>query len=149
MKDKVQAWLAQQLGQQFQLDPLLALVIVAIVSATFGLAGRMLWSLIKWCSSRYFYGGWVLEVKNGKSGRHWKMPIEVAIIRSLKQHDYLAFKRDLGTAFSGEGNVNFSFGVLVSESMKKCEPQAPGLLIDSKNRRIIMDYAQSGNVMAK
>lgn len=143
MKDDINKWLAQQLGAQFQLDPLTALAVVAITSALFGFLGKMAWTgVVKLWESRR-YGRWKIEVSGGKSGRNWHAPLETDLIKLFKKKKYFAFKRDLGTILSGEGQLDFSFGVSPTEPAKATPPTAPGLTIDEAARTITIDYAKA------
>lgn len=140
-------WLAQVIGQQAQIDPAVALVVVAVVSAVtsfvFSFLGRLTWlGFQKWWERRR-YGRWKVVVSGGKSGRHWHAPLDKEIVRHLLKGNYVTFKRDLGTIISGEGNLNFSFGVSIGEPVTDQPPEAPGLLIDRPARTITIDFAKA------
>jgi hypothetical protein len=119
-----------------------AVLVVALT--TFGaLLGSYLWSLLVRLHDHFRYGGWVIRVRGGRTGRAWHMPLDTAIARSLGSGNYVAFKRDLGTVLSGEGNVPFSFGMPLTEPCRQALPQAPGLTIDFARRVIEMNFAAS------
>jgi hypothetical protein len=136
MKD----FLAQLVQQLLQVDPVVAVAVVAIVSYCFGLIGRLSWTGLVWLYEWKRYGGWAVEVIGGTSGRRWHAPLDLDIIRHLKRRNYFAFKRDLGTIISGEGQFNFTFGVPVTDPIARMEPTAHGLVIDHDRRRITIDY---------
>ena len=84
-----------------------------------------------------------IAVSGGKSGRNWHAPLETDLIRLFMKKKYFAFKRDLSTIISGEGQLDFSFGVPVTEPVRASPPEAPGLAIDVAARTITVDYAKA------
>jgi len=135
-----QADIQAELNRLFGMGPVAAALIVVALT-TFGalLAGR-LWTLFVWLYERYRYGGWQIRVSGGKTGRAWHMPLDTEIVKSLRTGRYVAFKRDLGTILSGEGNLDFSLGVPLDQPLSNAPPRATGLRIDQVKRVIEMCF---------
>jgi len=121
--------------------PLWAAALLVIVATAIGsILARLLWAWLVKLRERYWYGGWVLKVSGGKSGRAWHVPLESEIIKQYKTGKYFAFKQSLGVALMGDGYVDFTFGVDQTKKVQAAPPQATGLLIDEKARVIQMSY---------
>ena len=119
-------WIAQQLGPQLQVNPVIALAVVAVFSVAFGFVGKMLWTGVVKLWERRRYGRWKIVVSGGKSGRNWHAPLETDLIRLFMKKKYFAFKRELGTIIGGaEGNLDFTFGVPVTDPLGSAPPVAP------------------------
>jgi hypothetical protein len=135
----VKDWLAQLIGQQLQVNPFAALVVV--VALTF--AAQWIWGGLVKLWDRWRYGNWRIIVTGGNSGRDWHAPLDKEIVRNLIKRNYFIFKRDLGTVISGEVTLSFSFGVPVSEPLDHKPPVAPGLTIDYTTRTIAVDCVKA------
>lgn len=129
-----------ELVRRYGFDPLLAGLIMLVATTAGSMLARWLWVVLVAGWQQYHYGGWVLRVSGGKTGRVWHMPIDLDIIKALKQNRYVTFKRDLGTMLSGEGQVDFSLGVDQGQPLRSAPSQATGLSIDMQRRVIEMRF---------
>jgi hypothetical protein len=141
MREAFQRILQSLLGDTF--DPEVTVAIISTISVAFTFVGRMAWVGCVWVFENIRYGGWTIIVKNGKSNRNWKTYVDKDIIKNYKNKNYVVFKQNLGTMISGDGNLNFSFGVPIdSTPTLRTPPQALGLTIDEKKKLIEVDFAK-------
>ena len=139
MKDELLKVATTLLEGEFSLNSWVVLIIISAVSMVFGFAGSWIQKSVSNAWKKRRYGGWVIEVRNGSSGRNWHAPVDLDIIEKLKKQEYTGFKRDLGTLLSGERQLKFTFGGPITEPLSSKEPIADGLVIDHEKKLILVD----------
>jgi hypothetical protein len=131
--------LYERLVEQLGFDPIWAGALGLVVS----MLSRLLWIYAVRVREMRRYGGWVLKVAGGKTGRSWHTPVDIDLIKALKTKRYLAIKRDLGTMLSGEGMIDRWYGELDPMSLRLRGPRSARPRADSR-RIVLVECAGSG-----